>query len=126
MSNALTALKADYTRRRKVVRLKIALSGNYTNGTGEVLDFTNVANPQFHQNPGLNSLPADLGDFIVDRVPAGYSANIQPNPGGTTLANSYALRINSAAGVELATGAYPAALTGDFLTLEINVSTWGN
>jgi hypothetical protein len=126
MANQLTALKTDYTRRRQTRRFKIALTGSYVNGTGEVLDFTNILNPEFQGNiaPGFFPPPA-LADFKVVRAPVGYGAEVVANGANTAPNNAFALKLFSAAGTELASGAYSAGVLADFVVLELNTSTFG-
>lgn len=113
----------DYTRRRKMVRLKLVPTGNYTAG-GDPIDLTAVTNPKFLPNPGFPTVPS-IDDVYINKVPAGYGAEIVAGA-GSTLATAFKLKVFTTANTELAAGAYPAALTGDSLLLEADVTNWGN
>jgi hypothetical protein len=75
-------------------------------------------------NGSTSPMPASLTDFIV-QMPNGYEGQIEQNAVNPT-ANNYVLRIfaggsGNAAPVELATGAYPAALTTEVILIKVRV-----
>lgn len=130
MASALTYLNKQLGAGAPVSkRFSVQLSGNYTNsggaaniGTpGETLSFNTAtvngkpARPRIPTtlNGSTKPLPANT-DFEIF-LPQGYSGQVEQNATNPT-ANNYVLRIfaagsGAAAPVELASGAYPAALT---------------
>lgn len=135
MANVLTFLNRRLNMPTTVTkRFKCVLSGSYVQGLaigvpGETLSFNTALNPglaprtKLPVSPG-GKLPSNT-DIEVAGVPNGYSAQVEQNAVAPT-ANNYALRIfaagsGAAAPVELAAGAYPAALTGAPIIIEVNV-----
>jgi hypothetical protein len=137
MANALTFL---YRRAGAGATIEkaftCALSGSYSNGgaigtPGETLSFNTAAvngkpsRPRIPNvlNGSTTPLPKNT-DFTVV-CPNGYSAQVEQNATSPTAAN-YALRIfaagsGNAAPVELATGAYAAALTAAPLVIKVRI-----
>lgn len=98
---------------------QLVFSGSYATG-GDTLDFTN-AGVNSAVPPGI-----DIGGKVV-RVSIDSNGGAASQGGiggyfqfipGTTLLNGK-LKVFSAAGVELAAGAYPAAVTGDLVLAEV-------
>ena len=118
---AITALKPDYSRRRRVRRNSIVASGNYTVG-GIPIDLTAILNPNFYGDVFMGTVPA-LEDMILEKVPAGYSAEIVAGA-GTTLATAFNLKLYTAPGTEMTAIALPAGITGDNFLLFINQQAW--
>lgn len=124
MSLTLTALKIDYTRRRKINRIQTQPVGAYTTG-GAVFDLTGLLNPNFQPNVGVSAFNIPpLTDLIVTRCPAGYTAEIVAGSDPTALATAYKLKIFTAPDTELAAAAFPASLLADYFEVEVNVNTW--
>ncbi len=101
MALAITVQQVDTDQKGVYIFGTLAPSGNYATG-GDTLDFSAAG--------------------VVDKIAAG-TAPVQVWIGGTTgdsygwvagssLANGKA-KINTASGTELASGAYPARITGD-------------
>lgn len=120
-----------------IKRFSCTLSGNYANGgaigtPGETLAFNSATNTGKKSRPkipngGSTGQLVPSTDIYVTECPNGYSAQVEQNAVSPTAAN-YALRIfaggsGAAAPVELASGAYPAALTGAPLVIEVLVPT---
>jgi len=137
MANALAYLRSDRAVSTFVFKVfTCTLSGNYTNGgaigvPGETLSFntaTVTGKPSRPRIPNVlngstSPLPKNT-DFEVF-VPNGYSAQVEQNATSPTAAN-YALRIfaagsGNAAPVELASGAYPAALTAAPIVIKVRI-----
>jgi hypothetical protein len=104
----------------------ITVSGNYVNGTADPLPLTAIADPGALgqvplNNPGAQPPPVSPRWF---GFAGGYYAQVQ-----RTVANgvtSFGLRWFGAEGAEVATGAFPAAITGGEHFLEILVPTYQN
>ena len=83
---------------------KISVSGNYTVG-GDTLSF------------GINSPSIKTGvtspQYCDINLGTGYSLQFIPNPVNPTLLNGLVKVFNFVTGLELSTGAYPAALLAD-------------
>jgi hypothetical protein len=102
----------DVSRRRRVLRLLITPSGNYTTG-GDTLDLTQVTNPAFKAGGFFGGMP---DDWALINCPGGYNAEYFP---GTAL-NNGKIKFYSAAGTEIGAAAYPAILQGDPLEFEFS------
>jgi len=111
MALALTALAVRHDLRTKELILKAVASGNYATG-GDTVNLTSILNPNNITN-AVAGYPGRITEPIVKQFAGGYVAELIP---GTTLAN-WKLKIFSAPATELAAGAYPAAITGDFFIL---------
>lgn len=138
MANALTFLgKRISIGSRVIKRFTCTLSGNYALGgaigvAGETLNFNTATNtikaarPRIPNGGSTGQLIPNT-DIEVSSVPNGYLAQVEQNAVSPTAAN-YVLRIfasgsGAAAPVELANGAYAAALTGAPLVIEVAVPT---
>lgn len=87
----------------------LGVSGNYVNGVGDVLNFANQI--------GFQSRNGRI--FVADGNANPDNVSINPVQGyvlefqlGTNLSNGV-VRVFTASGAELGSGAYPAAITGD-------------
>lgn len=135
MANVLTFLQNRILPHECIKRFTCLLSGNYVQGNaigvaGETLSFNTALNPNKAARAKLpNGSPS--GQLVpntkaeVSSVPNGYTAQVEQNAVSPT-ANNYVLRIfaagsGNAAPVELAAGAYPAALTGAPIVIEMGV-----
>jgi hypothetical protein len=137
MANLLTYLRKQLNVGTSIEKVfTCALSGNYANGgaigvPGETLAFNLAAytgRPARRflpstQNGSTANLPKNT-DFEVF-TPNGYTSQVEQNAANPT-ANNYALRIfvagsGNAAPVELASGAYPAALTAAPIVIKVRV-----
>lgn len=116
MALASTVTVVDITRRRKRKTIQVTPSGNYVAG-GDTIDLTATTNPSFLAGAGFGSVPKR---YIACRAPGGYTAEYIP---GATLATCK-VKYYSAAGQELAAGAYPAALTGDVTEVELSTALY--
>jgi hypothetical protein len=136
-ANTLTYLRKDIGAGAPIEKVfTCLLSGNYANGgaigvPGETLAFNNAAytgRPARRflpstQNGSIANLPKNT-DFTV-LTPNGYTAQVEQNAANPT-ANNFALRIFAAgsgnvAPVELASGAYPAALTAAPIIIKVRI-----
>lgn len=101
---------------------KLTFSGNYTNPTGDNLDFTTLIGQAAAGGPGnaatnlskspryfLANNPCLAGAIVRGTAAGGYDITIVP---GASLALN-AVFLWTAAGTQQASGAYPAAVTGD-------------
>jgi hypothetical protein len=111
--NALTLVQTSPATNPDTNLIKVAVSGAYVSGTGDVLPLNAIADPQ-----ALNQVVSNnIGTAAPPVTPEvfgytpGYSAQVQRVVTGVGLAavTSFFLRWTVAAtGAELATGAYPA------------------
>ena len=122
MSLPITALNPDYSRRRKNRRYSVQPTGNYTTG-GDILDFSTVLNPNFFGDVNIANIPGF--DEVSFELPGGYTAQMVPGS-GSTLATAWQLEIFSAAGVQLAAAAYPAALLATPIIMVVSQKAWAN
>jgi hypothetical protein len=114
MTMAAVVKNTDFTRRRKKLNIEVTMSSNYATG-GDTLNLTTMTNPNFLAGANVNSIPPQC-DVAFKNGPGGYEPRWVP---GTTLANGK-VQIYSTGGTEVAAGAYPAALSGDKLEIEIS------
>lgn len=136
MANALSFLgRRLFLGTTVVKRFKCTLSGNYTSGgaigvAGEILAFNSAANPNKAArikipNGGVTGQLPPNTDFEVTSVPNGYSAQVEQNATLPTAQNMilriFAAGSGNAAPVELSAGAYPAALTGAPIEIEVTI-----
>lgn len=123
MSNILETLPARRTRRVTTRAYAGQLSGSYVQAAanaGEFLDPTSASDPNNLAEPiggilDVTAAQSGLFDYRVTKAPAGYTAKITfPNTANITgWSHFLILKIYSAPGVELAAGAYPAAILAD-------------
>ncbi|MGH9475430.1 MAG: hypothetical protein ACRD1C_03755 [Terriglobales bacterium] len=105
MAIASTILNVIGARRRTIRQLALTLSGNYSTG-GDTLDLTATTNPNYL--PAAKAFSASPDSIVILNHPDGYGVEIKP---GNALNNNL-VKFYTAAGTELAEGAYPAALSG--------------
>lgn len=81
---------------------------------GDTVDLTKLTNPNNIGDAAIG-FPGTIKIWEVIGTPAGYNAKLVP---GAAL-NTWRLRVFSAMGTELATGAYPAAILADVFTIRL-------
>ena len=87
----------------------LAISGNYTSGTGDTVNFNSLQGVST-KNGRVFAVAGDAQpDFVSINPVQGYNLEYQL---GTNLSNGV-MRLFNAAGTEQNTGAYPAVITGD-------------
>ena len=107
---ALTVQAVQHALRSKQLYLIATPSGNYTTG-GDTVNLQAIT-PSLGLADATVGYPGVVNECEVSSAPGGYTAILIT---GATLA-TWKLKIYSAAGVELAAGAYPAAiLAGVFI-----------
>jgi hypothetical protein len=119
MANKLSVKKYSPQANPDVVILSLTVTGNYVNGTADTLNL----------NPNTWLDPLNLGvegePSLTNPTPSFYNLNAQGYTGfvskGATLA-TYGIRWYAPGGAELASGAYPAAITGGELSIELFIS----
>jgi hypothetical protein len=120
MPNVLTIDAVFNQMRKRRIRYNVVLSGAYVQAVrgqnvGEVLNLASFTGKfDAEQNWGYTG---PKRGFVVN-LPGGHAAKILPGADGT----HWLLQVFSAAGVELAAAAYPAAILAD---LEIYVEFEG-
>ncbi len=92
---------------------KLAFSGSYTAG-GDTLDLSTISGLIPSSGLPLFAFVEGNGTGTQQSAAGGYYVVVP----GTTLA-TYRVKIFSAGGVELVAGAYPAAVTGDAVFLNL-------
>lgn len=105
MPIALVTFDKEISRRRKRLRVKGTLSGNYVTG-GITVDLTTISNPKLLSSGKAASNPT-LG--LVLNSPAGYTGELVA---GATI-KTWLLKVFTTGGAELAAAAFPAALAAD-------------
>ncbi len=92
----------------------VALSGTYTNGTGDTVDWTKLAGQQSVRGQIVASSMSDpaFGPVQASFTVQGGTPN-QYNLNQGAAANNWVMRGYAAGGTEFATGAYPASATSD-------------
>lgn len=93
---------------------RLAFSNSYSTG-GDTLDLTAVAN-LFPSGTLVYAFIDGNGTGTQQSASGGYYVVIGNQGAGTAL-NAFKVKIFAAAGTELAAGAYPAAVTGDYVVL---------
>ncbi|MDE2102634.1 MAG: hypothetical protein KGL39_35640 [Patescibacteria group bacterium] len=91
-------------------------TGSYVNGTGETINLFAAGNPNGLELNGFLP-PTTLVEVIVDILAAslgGYGVGVSAYNAGSFVVTFY-----SAAGTELASGAYPAGITGGQITFQV-------
>lgn len=124
MANALKVLFQRESGNSKTLIVGVTLSGNYPGDPGEVLTLQAGAipnpNAKTQTGPSYNSLTPSVPPKIGAQALGGYLAALVP----TATIGQFDLRFyfggsGNAAPQELAAGAYPAAISGGTLTLEL-------
>lgn len=113
MPNVLTIKNVSPMMKIRKIRYQVALSGAYVqavrgSNVGEVLNLGNYVG-KFDPEQGWGLDGPSVGSGKVTNPPAGYPAKIIPGADS----QHWLLQIFSAAGVELAAGAYPAGILAD-------------
>ena len=111
MALALTVQAVHHVLRTKQLYLIATPSGNYSTG-GDTVNLQAIT-PTIGQMDAKVGYPGTISESEVSSAPGGYTAVLIK---GATLA-TWKLQIYSAAGAELAAGAYPAAITGGVFIL---------
>lgn len=120
MPNALTVLEVSPIFKQRRIRYSLVLSGAYVqavrgSNVGEVL-IPNNAVGKYDAQQFWGFQGPKFGE--ASQPPAGYTASILPGADS----QHWLLKIFSAAGVELAAGAYPAGVLAD---IDAVVEFWG-
>ena len=127
MANALELVQTSPASNPDKNFVSVTVTGAYVDGTPDNLPLNLIADPQVlgqvpQPNPGQN--PPPVTPRVFGFTP-GYFAQVE-----RTVANgvtSFGLRwFQLSTGAELASGAYPAAITGGEIFLEILVNTQQN
>jgi hypothetical protein len=116
--------------------VKVTVSGAYVNGVGDTLPLNTIADPGMigqvpMPNPGQN--PPPVTPCLLNQDTPGYQAyvhrSVAAGIGGAAAITTFFLRwwnYTVSPAVELASGAYPAAITGGETFLEIDVPIYQN
>lgn len=121
MANALTLVQTSPATNPDRNIVDVAPSGNYVSGTPDNLPLAAIADPKVIvqvplNNPGQN--PPPVTPYILNNYTPGYYPVVERTV--TNGVTSFGLRwFVSTTGVELASMAYPAAITGGETFLEI-------
>lgn len=106
----------------KTTVFSLAMSGNYPGDPGEVVTLTDLAsNPAARTVTGPGGAAVLGGANIAIQQLGGYTAQFKP----TATAGQYNLSFWTSGGTELGAGAYPAAISGGALTVEVDHSLQG-
>lgn len=137
MPNVITYLRTERAAGSPTVKkiYKITVSGSYVNGgavgvPGETLNFNAALNPGYKARTKLPSAPAGRlpvsADFDLMRAPEGFTMQFEPNSVSPTPANVagriFAAGSGGTTPVEIASGAYLAALAADTTGFIVGVS----
>ena len=116
--NALTLVQTSPASNPDRNIVKCVVSGNYTSGTADPLPLSSISDSQvLVQVPGLPA-PPPVTPYLLNEYTPGYYAQVQRVT--TAGVVSFGLRwFQLSTGAELATGAFPAAITGGEIFLEI-------
>jgi hypothetical protein len=87
----------------------LTISGNYANGVGDALNFNALQGVSSKNGRVFAVNGAVQPDYVSINPVQGYNLEFQL---GTNLGNGV-MRVFTASGVELGSGAYPGAITGD-------------
>jgi hypothetical protein len=94
----------------------ITPSGNYPGDPGEVVTLTSLSANTAAQTVSGPGGTAKLGAAVAASQLGGYKAELKP----TATAGQYNLSFWTSGGTELGAGAYPAAISGGVLTVEVD------
>ena len=124
MANALTLVQVSPPSNPDRMIVKCAVSGNYTNGTPDPLPLGAIGDPSAIGAiplPGVGTNPPPVTPGVFNSFTEGYTPVVERTvTGGQT---SFGLRWwDNANHAELASGAFPAAITGGEIFLEILVN----
>jgi hypothetical protein len=118
--NALTLVQTSPASNPDTNLIKVAVSGAYVSGTGDVLPLNAIADPLTLNQVVSNNIataPPPVSPEVFGYTP-GYSAQVERVVTGVGLAQTTAFYLRwtvATTGLELASGAYPVA----FATFEI-------
>jgi hypothetical protein len=112
----LLAISSKVNPERMLV--KVTPAANYVQGTADLFDMTQIADPSNIGLIPMNAVPILTPSPYNENLGGNYTAIVR----GTTLSN-YGIRYYAAGGTEVATGAMPAAILAGELTLDILVPT---
>lgn len=123
--NALTLVQVSPASNPDRMLLKCVVSGNYTNGTPDPLPLNNISDPAGQgviPNAGSETNPPPVTPGIFNSFTQGYAPQVE-----RVVANgqtTFGLRWYQG-GNELASGAFPAQITGGeiFIEVPINLAT---
>src|ERR1017187_2197785 len=119
MPVAVKCVFVDETRKNRIRRYALTLSGSYTTG-GDTVDFTGLSKNGFARAiPPSNPLPGN-DNISFDGVPDGFDMMLVANGTAPTLKN-YLLKVYSTADTEHTAGAYETNLKA--VTVEIEIIT---
>jgi hypothetical protein len=118
MPNQLTIVQAANVWKQKKVRYNVDLSGNYGQAAGVAPEVLNLNGATGNYDPDQYWGYQGPKFVSITNLPAGY--NCQIVPGADAL--HPILKVFSSEGVELAAGAYPAALAAE---LNFFIEAWG-
>ena len=95
---------------------RLSFSGSYATG-GDTLDLSAIA-PLIPSGGSLLSALAEGNGTGAQQSAAGGYYAVVGNQSVPTALNAYKVKIFSGGGAELSAGAYPAAVTGDYVVLQ--------
>lgn len=98
--------------------LKVTPEANYVQGTPDVINLTQIQDPQGIGQVPLNNLPAVTPGIFNENM-SGYYANVIKSNSLAT----YGMKYYQPGGGEVASGAMPAQITNGELVLEVVVPT---
>ena len=125
MANALKVLYQRENGNSKTLIVGVTLSGNYPGTPGEVLTLKagSIPNPNAQTATGPSYL--SLTPTLPPKIGADSLGGWTPTLKATAAAGVFDLQFWTGTPTELAAGAYPVAISGGTLTLELEFDTQG-
>lgn len=117
-----TTFVGNGIRRRYIFTCSATAGQGYPGDPGETIDFTAATNPKKNARPIPPGPPAApllvTSQILMQRVPAGYTAEIKPAAASPTLKN-FKLTIFASSATQISTADYPAGLAGKEIVFEV-------
>lgn len=121
MANQLTLVQVSPPSNPDTMFVKCAVSGNYVNGTPDPLPLQNILDPQIIGAIPMTNTNLSVTPAIFNSNCGGYYPQVQRSV--TNGVTSFGLRwFQLSTGGELVSEAFPAAITGGEVFLEIKVN----
>jgi len=116
---AVSGAIIDYTgaggERNYTLFIQLTFSGSFPTG-GDPLNLATLTNPNGLDLEGLSELPLSLGPAVYLEDIGGYY--VQPKVSGSAL-NAFLINVYAPGGAIVATGTYPAAVSGGNVILTV-------
>jgi len=118
MANAVALVQTSPASNPDRNIVKVTVSGSYVNGTADTLPLTAISDPQVLVQVPFNPQNLPVTPYLLNSATPGYFAEVQRVT--TNGVVTFGLRwFQLSTGAELISEAYPAAITGGEIFIEI-------